>query len=106
MEGYFEFRGKYSDNGSEVELSGDGGNGRVTLVANDVKIANGIAYIRDGAIAKSPMMPTAIDSSNKPAAHVMSGKCKSGRTYCIGLVMFCCDNDAVIGACIGAWDCS
>lgn len=28
------------------------------------------------------------------------------RTYCVGFLAFCCENDTVISGCFGAWDCS
>lgn len=104
MESWLTFRGTAESVESGFRLSGEGG-GTILLNRDDVRIVGDKAEIKAGAKAKAIDRPaTKKDAAAKAAK--LAANCPGGKTYCIGLVEFCCQNDEAIGACVGVWDCS
>lgn len=105
MDDWITFDGSATKQGEEYRLDARNGNGSVKINAQDVRVTGSNIQVRRGAAALSKSAPKQLDVSQRSQGSTLSGDCPSGRTFCIGLVLFCCDDDRIIGACIGAWDC-
>lgn len=77
--------------------AGDGG-GSFEIAESDTKIEDDTLFVKVGAKAVNTTFPTKSDTASRDMTLQRD-------TYCIGLVLFRCSDGAVIGACIGAWDC-
>jgi hypothetical protein len=78
--------------------------GVLEVQSADVRVTEGSVMVRKGAkVTRVSLSPAARPSSS--GVQGSTAGC-SGNTYCVGLAEFCCSNDELIGACIGAWDCS
>jgi hypothetical protein len=103
---WLTFEGKFEDSGQNYRLIATSSVGVLEVAKNDVRIEGSVAKIKAGAIATIIQAPPAQAGRQIPVAETefmaLSG-CR--KTQCVGLVLICCDNGAVIGPCLGAWGC-
>lgn len=105
MSEWCRFDGQAGQRGDFYELTGAGG-GTVRVAATNVRAVGQGYEVKLKAKAEVVQRP----QGHKPDANVVSANaaadCPNRQTYCVGLLEFCCDNDELIGPCIGVWDCS
>jgi hypothetical protein len=107
MTDWIKFAGKAEQQGGKTILTAASGNGSVTMNGDDVRIDGAGIFIRPKSKNIARRMPNKLDAITKAETEASAaGGCPGNKTYCIGLVLFCCANHEQIGVCVGAWDCS
>ena len=99
---WLPFKGKGASIDSQT-FSLEGENGGVIHVAlHDVRLNRRCYEVKVGATCKAIKMP----SGKPPKGHDVADRdCPGGKTFCVGLTMWCCQNHKLVGPCIGAWGC-
>ena len=103
---WFPFGGQVTKvDGSTYRLSDAGS--AVEIAISDTRGGPDALEVKRGATSVKPIsLPTGKAPSEAGGSKsVLSADCPSGRTYCLGVVMFCCDTNRPIGICVGLWGC-
>ncbi len=107
MDDWLSFSGTATKLSSTYKLTATSGNGSLELPINGVRVDGGKVQIKVGSVAQNIQHPTVIDASQKPTSADTRANCPGWpKTFCVGLVLFCCANHEALGPCFGAWDCS
>jgi hypothetical protein len=99
MAEWVEFKGTAKETSDGYHLTTSDNNGVLEAKKDAVSVQDGKVRLKVGETVK-----IGVDAKGKrPDSQPRSPGCS--RTACIGLVLICCDNGQVIGACIGAFGC-
>ena len=105
MSDWLPFDGSAADQGDIYRLTPNSGNGIVGVPKADVRQTGSKVEVRVGTTATVVQEPTGTQPANLGLADAARSDCPSGKTYCIGFLMFCCGSGKLLGPCIGAWGC-
>ena len=101
---WLPFDGSASDQGETYHLTPRTGNGVIAIDKDDVRLEGGKVEVRLGTMSKTIQESTG-GTPPPDFAPPTDANCPGVRTMCIGLLLFCCSNGKLIGACIGFWSC-
>lgn len=106
MSEWLDFEGTAEPSRDRVRLVARPPGASVTLAAGDVRLEGASVRVRRGAIALAREFP------DDPAADITTtrvspaaGQTPAERTYCLGALEFRCEDDRLLGPCVGHWDC-
>ena len=105
MATWLPFDGTAADQGSDFRLTPHKGTGVIDVPKADVQTTGSKIELRVGTTAKVVQNPTGSQPATLALDAAARSDCPSGKTYCIGLLMFCCGSGKLLGPCIGACGC-
>lgn len=99
---WLSFKGEGAPVGPQTFSLEDENGGVIYLAQTDVRLNRRKYEVKVGAICKPVKMPPGKQPKGKDVA---DRDCPGGKTFCVGLTMWCCQNHKLLGPCIGTWGC-
>lgn len=106
MAEWVKFDGRHEEKDGKYRLTSKSGKGVIEVEKKSVKVDGGSVQVEVGAkvhIVEAPPPQKDRSVSAEELEKMKLNGCR--KTQCVGLLLICCDNGAVIGPCIGAWGC-
>ncbi|MCI0737692.1 MAG: hypothetical protein L0Y72_01515 [Gemmataceae bacterium] len=105
MDSWIAFEGTATDQVDNCRLTPSKGDGIIEVPKDDVRLSGSKVEVRVGTTATVVQNPAGSQPASLSLDAAARSDCPSGKTYCIGLLLFCCGSGKLLGPCIGGWGC-